>query len=353
MTEQQAAGQDTGQTQGASAATAGAAQTQGQQNGAGGQQTAADAKQGTQAETQQQGAAQAKDGQQKPGSIASGSEADDTREAPALFPDDWREQLAGGDAKFLATLKRHASPAAFAKAYRELQTKMATTRPNIKPGDDASEDEKAVWRTQQGIPDKPEEYEKGWKAPEGFILSDGDKELMKGFAASVHAKDWTQQHFNDAMGWYVKHMADQQAARQDMDLDHQAEAMRELRAELGPADFKRGIASIDALRQHEGEEGLLNTILDNARMPDGRKLGDMPGVVKMLMNWANEIDPQARIAPADGSLSGKNIETRIAEIDAIQADPKRANEYWKNPKMQEEYGRLLAARDKLANRRAA
>lgn len=356
----QQAGGESGQTAAASAATT--AQAGAQPNGAGTQQAAAGqqaGQNGTQANGNAQGAQQAAQGQQqgtqKPGSAATG-DGEDAREAPAAFPDDWREQLAGEDEALLSSLKRYRSPAGMAKAFKELRAKLSQgAHLKDKPGDDATDEEKAAWRAQQGVPKTADDYEKGWKAPEGFILSDGDKQLMKGFAASVHGKEWTQTHFNDAMAWYVEHQAAQQAARQDMDLDFQAEAIRELKAEMGPADYRRGIQSIQTLRQFETEEGLLNAVLDNARMPDGRKLGDIPGVVRMVMAWAGEIDPQARIAPSDPNMSGAGLEARIAEIEGWMGSTSTDDyaKYWSNPTVQAEYGRLLEARQKVASRRAA
>lgn len=343
-----AQGAQAGQQAGQGAQQQGQAQgQQGQQNGAG--QAAGGQQQGTQPAAG--GQAQ---GQQKPGSVAAGAEPEDAREPAVTFPDDWREQMAGEDKDALAILKRYRSPAGAAKALKEMRTKLSQgAHLKDKPGEDATDEEKKAWRSAQGVPDAAEGYEKGWKAPEGFILSDADKLLLGGFAKHVHGKDWTQAQFNDAMGWYVKHLSDQQAARQDFDTDFAAQSVRELKEELGPADYKRGIQSIDALRRYEGEEGLLNEILDNARMPDGRIIGNMPGVVRMLMNFANEIDPQSRITPSVPGGSGKNIEARIAEIRAIQRDPARYKEYDNNPAMKKEYAELVAAQEKLAKRRAA
>lgn len=290
----------------------------------------------------------------KPGSLASGAEIEDNREPPATFPDDWREQMAGDDKDALALMKRYRSPAGVLKAFKEMRTKLSQgAHLKDKPGDDATDEEKAAWRAQQGVPKTADEYEKGWKAPEGVILSETDKQLMKGFAASVHGKDWTQTHFNDAMGWYVEHMSRQQAAMADADLDFAAASIKELKAEMGPADYKRATEAMSTLAQYESEPGILKDVLDSARMPDGRIVGNIPGIVRTLANFAHEIDPQARITPADPASAGKNIEARIAEIRAIQRDPVRFKEYDTNPAMRKEYAELIEAQAKLAKRRAA
>lgn len=354
MSGEQAGTQQAGGESGQAAASgATAAQAGTQQNGADAQQAGA-GQQAGQNGTQAQGTAQGTQGQQKAGSAATG-DGEDTREAPAAFPDDWRAQMAGGDENVAKLLARFRSASAVAKALNDARKQLGDERVLKRPGEDATDEEKAAWREQRGVPKTPDDYEKGWKAPEGFILSDADKQLMKGFAASVHGKEWTQNHFNDAMAWYVEHQAAQQAARQDMDLDLQAQAIRELKTEMGPADYRRGIQSIQTLRQFEPEEGLLNAVLDNARMPDGRKLGDIPGVVRMVMAWAGEIDPQARIAPSDPNMSGTGLVARIAEIEGWMGSSNQDDyaKYWNNPAVQSEYGRLLEAQQKLASRRAA
>jgi hypothetical protein len=347
------AGQDNGQTAAGADTSAAAAAGKDVQGATGQGQGGAQAQTGAGQQVTKPGDAAAT----KPGSLATGDgEGVDDRQAPATFPDDWREQLAGDDAALLNTMKRYRSPAGFAKAFKEMRTKLSQgAQIKEKPGDDATDEEKAAWRAEHKIPAKVEDYEKNLKLPEGMVLSDVDKALFKGFAAHVHGLDWSQDQVNQAMGWYFKHVSDQQAARADADTDHQAEGIRALKEEMGPGDFKRALSAIDALRRPEieGEADTLNEILNSYRGPDGRLLGNDPRMVKLLVNAALEIDPQARIAPTDPNMSGKNLDARIAEINQIMADPKRADEYWKNPAMQKEFGNLLAAKEKIARRRAA
>ena len=356
MSEQVATGQDTGQATTAAAAVTATDKGAGTQTQTG--QTTTQQGQTQTGQTTNGAAGTAAAGQgatqtQKPGSAATG-DGEDTREAPATFPDDWADQMAGGDPKVANVLKRFRSPSSLAKSYIDLRTKLSQgAHLKDKPGEDATPEEKAAWAAQQGIPESPDGYEKGFKPPEGMVLSDADKQLAKGFYAHVHAKGWPQDKVNDAMGWYLQFQSDQQAARQDADLDFQAEAIRELKTEMGPADYRRGIQSIGALRQFEPEEGMLNAILDHARMPDGRKLGDIPGVVRMVMAWAGEIDPTARIAPADGNMSSAGMEARIAEIEGWMNSPTDSDKYWQNDAVQKEYGKLLEAKQKVASRRAA
>lgn len=289
---------------------------------------------------------------------AATGDGEDGTEDPApvsAFPDDWREQMAGGDKAAMTLLGRYASPAAAAKAMVEMRRKIsAGAVGKEKPGDDATPEEVAAWKAEQGIPPTPDSYMEKLKLDDGVILSDVDKQLAQGFFKHAHALDWDQKRVNEAMAWYTRFNMDQQAARSDADTDHAADVVRSLKEEMGPVGYKRALAATNALRTPdiEGEAGTLNEILETYRGPDGRLLGNDPRMTRLLINAALEVNPAARASPNNPNMDAKGLTARIAEIEAIQADPVRHVEYDRNPALRQEFRELLAARDKLASRAA-
>jgi hypothetical protein len=68
----------------------------------------------------------------------------------------------------------------------------------------------------------------------------------------------------------------------------------------------------------------------------------------ILARLSRDVHPPSTFIP-DGDQSGRGIDAEISEIERVmQADNAR---YWRDPKMQERYGELLAARDGGGRRR--
>src|SRR5215471_1543289 len=72
------------------------------------------------------------------------------------YGEDWRERLAGSDAKKLDQLKRYADPSAFASAHFGLTDRIARgeLKAPAKPlAADATAEQKTEWRKEQGLPE--------------------------------------------------------------------------------------------------------------------------------------------------------------------------------------------------------
>src|SRR5215467_12925863 len=102
----------------------------------------------------QMDAAVATDRQAKPAAPAPRNPAPAADPVAKAFPESWREDLAGGDNAFRKTLDRFDSPAALAKAYKELTARLSSgdlkaTRP---PPGNPTPEQIALWRAEQGLP---------------------------------------------------------------------------------------------------------------------------------------------------------------------------------------------------------
>jgi hypothetical protein len=114
------------------------------------------------------------------------------------FPDTWRQDLAGGDKTFLKTLDRFDSPAALAKAYRELATKLSAgeLRAVKAPGDNATPEQVATWRTAHGLPENAEAYVSGVKLADGMLAGEANRPLLASFAEAALAGNWSGEQYS-------------------------------------------------------------------------------------------------------------------------------------------------------------
>ena len=77
-------------------------------------------------------------------------------QAPQTWPDNWRQEMAGGDEKELKRLERMKAPTDVYKSYRELEKlKSSFTPPPKRPTADSSPEEVAAYREAAGLPADP------------------------------------------------------------------------------------------------------------------------------------------------------------------------------------------------------
>lgn len=264
--------------------------------------------------------------------------------APADWPDDWRVKLAGEDKAYLKTLERYDSPAALAKAHRELQVKMSSGQLKAALKADASDEEKATWRKENGLPEKAEAYEP--KLPGGVVLGEADAPLLKGFQETAFKAGMTPGQFNEALTWYFGEQDAIQAKQFEEDKGFKSQAEDELRKEWG-SSYRAEVAGIRNFLAL-APEGVADRLF-GGRTADGKLIGDDPHVLKWLASLSREVNPMASLVPAGSADPMKAGEGRIKEIEGMM----NSEAYWKDSSVQEEYRALIEARDKTQRRSAA
>jgi len=288
------------------------------------------------------------------GTIAAGADAPAIT-AAAKWPDNWREELAGGDQAKLNILKRYDSPSAFAASGFELRGKMdrgELKAPAAPLPANATDEQKAAWREAQGLPKDAAGYLAAVKLSDGLVMGESDKPLVEGFIKDVAIETGlSSDAANRAVDWFFK----QQETVKQQQLQQDGQFKQTALVELGQEWGKDFTANNNAVT------GLINTLpeairdrLLTARTPEGRTLGDDPNFNRAMLMLAKQINPAAAVLPAaaGGGLTG--VETRVAEIEtkymrAPQGTPEW-NQYWKSEAMQNEYRELLGARETMANR---
>lgn len=282
-------------------------------------------------------------------SLASGTD-DDGKEGAATWPDDWRQRVAGEDKAALKTLERLKSPADLYAKVKNLEKKLSE-KAGPKPKPEDAEELKA-WRAEHGVPEKPEGYIETLKLSNNKVLGEIDKPIASSFATAMHAIDAPPAIVNAGIDWYYKHQEEIASAQFEEDKAFQVKNRDLLRDELG-AEFKTRVNSIPlAFSDAPGgvdfknEESLAFRVM-NARLVDGRRLGDDADAVKWLMSMAEAVNPgEATLA---GKYGGKAPGDRLEEISKLRRE--KPHEYEQNRnKLEAEEIELMDARLRMQKR---
>ncbi len=282
--------------------------------------------------------------------IVDGAATEKPVASPATWPEDWRAKLAGEDKNYLKTLDRFADPAALAKAYRELNAKFSSGeyKRNAPPGKDATPEDLAAWRKEQGIPEKPDDYK--ITPPAGFVFGDADKPILDSLKAYGVANGLTNDAMNKVTSWWASEQEGILARQSEEDSAFKQKAEDVLRTEWGP-EFRRNVNAAKSLLA-TAPEGIADRLVAG-RTADGRLIGDDPAILQWLAQLSREMNPAASLVPAGTDNAPKAIDDEIKQIESLMG--KRDSEYWKGPKandLQSRYRELITAREKMSSRAA-
>ena len=283
--------------------------------------------------------------------IASEGGEDPPAQAPADWPANWRDIMAGGDEKLLQRLNRFQSPINLMKSWAAAQSKIGAgevnrAKPEGREGDPEYQRELDEWRASAGIPTEPDGYLE--KLPDGIVVGDEDKDLASNFLSAMHKADAPPALVHQALAWHQELKEKQAAERVEQDRSHRVQAEEELRAEWGP-EFRPTINGIQALLDYHGGDGFKDRLF-GARMPDGTLFGDDPSVLKFLAALDREINPHGTVVPNAGQTPLQTVENELAALRKEMTD--RNSDYYKNEAKQARYRELLDMEGKIKGRAA-
>lgn len=256
--------------------------------------------------------------------------------------EEWRKKWSGGDPKIEKRLERYASEKDVATALIAAQNKISSGELTSALPENASDEEKSQWRLDNGIPDKPADYE--ITLSDGLVVGDADKPMVDGFLKYAHDANYKPEQVNQALQWYYDSQDQMAMQQEEMDNSLRQSGEDELRAEWGQ-DYRKNVQLASNLLD-AAPDGLKGRIM-GARLADGAPLGNDPAALRWFTSLSREINPVATVVPGSGANAMQAIESEIANLKSMMGD--RTSEYWKGPKAnanQERYRELVSAQSK-------
>lgn len=246
--------------------------------------------------------------------------------------------MAGGNAQRLKQLERYGSPVDVWNKAVALEGKL--TAGELKPTlpKNASAEVLAEYRKAHGIPDKADGYD-----IKEIKLDDADKPLVSQVMAAAHAVNAPPEAVKAMVGVWPK--LKEAAVQRQHELDVQAKERGEdaLRTEWG-GEFRRNISLVHQLLDRTGDATLKDQLL-GGRLADGTVIGSSPAALKLLLGVALQTNPTGVVLPGGGGDPIAATADRIAAIEKIMRTDRNA--YNKDEKMQDEYRRLIEARESM------
>lgn len=252
---------------------------------------------------------------------------------PATLPDNWRELASGGDKDVAKLLERYSSLSGVAKALVEKEKLIRSGKIKQDMPDPKDEKAMAAWRKDQGIPEKAEDY----KIPELVTkrLIDADKPVLANFTEFALTKNAPPAFVEMAAEWYVD-MSEKAAEAQSVaDAKATEDADDALREAWSRDEYKGNMTLAKRFWEASGVEGL-----SEARLPDGRRLGDVPGFVQFSSDQGRSAFGDAVFASSDAESKHTGRKTEIERI--MSTDINRYHE----EKLDQEYAVILEREQK-------
>ena len=228
--------------------------------------------------------------------------ADDKGGAPASWPENWRELLAGDNQAALRELKRYGSVGGLWQKIENQNKLISQGAHKIAPAlaEDASPEEVAAYRKAAGIPEAPDGY--GIRFAPEFKASDGDNAALQAWLGHAHSKHMTPAAAKAGVEWYQAQAIAAREAEAAAAHEARIEAQVELRKEFGP-ELKRNLQLADEfLDKYPGLAAIVDVNRPN------------PAVLKDIIGLAREFADEEALYGGDGAGGGKSIDDEIAAL---------------------------------------
>lgn len=292
-----------------------------------------------------------------PGPGPSPTPAPSPSPAPApAEPTDWRAAVLGelpadADEKTKAEhdamtklAARYNSPKEVIKALRAANVKISSGAVKTALPKDASDAQLKEWREENGIPHKPEDYK--LDLGDGVVMDEEDKGLVAGFLQSLHKENAPPAIVNAAVKSYLAMREEEVAAMVAVNEETAKAARVALTEEWGAKDFQANIDGIATMLNAAGADVM--KAFQDAVGVDGVKLLAKAPIVRWLAQHARETGFVGATL-SYGADGGAAMEDRIAAIQKIQQE--KPNDYYSNPRLQEELAGLLVAKKRHSEKR--
>lgn len=225
------------------------------------------------------------------------------------WPDSWRELMAGADEDAAKLAKRYNSPKNILRALKEAQSVIRSGKLKRDMPDPSDEKAMAEWRKEQGVPDDPS----GYKLPDTVTkrLTDDDKPVLASFTEFAHSKGAPPAVVEIASEWYINQLETMEAERVQADTSAAEAAEDTLRKDWAHGEFK---ANLTLAKRFAAEIPGVGAAWSEARLPDGRRIGDIPEFVSWAADMGRDKFGDVTFASSD---SAERHASRKAEIEKV------------------------------------
>jgi len=271
----------------------------------------------------------------------------------ALWPDDWRERLAGKDEKELSRLKRWKDPENVYRSLRSLEQKVSSGFYRAALSEGASEQEVTEYNKAHGIPEEPTAEGYGLSWPEGYEATEADNADLAGFLGEMHGAhipaQTVQKVWQAYIGLQTKAAEELQVAAALKSDEYKAEVRSKYMTENGRFDrarFERDVRlGNNYLAEHLGEER--SQEITALTLADGTKLGDNPLFYELFTSAALKVaDDESlwNMGNGAGTAVGSIDDQYQAALALADTDPKA----YHSPAHQQKLVKLAAAKARKA-----
>lgn len=209
---------------------------------------------------------------------------------------------------------------------------------------DATPEQKAAWRKDNGIPEKAADY--NMDLPDGLVIGENDKAILTPILENMLELNLTPDQAKGVVSSYKKQEAAFLVAREKMISDNHVATEDTLRKEWGEEyrNENTRINNLVATWSADAQKAFLNGFDDK-----GMPLKDNVNFMRDMAQLARTINPVSTLIPAGGGSQGASVDTEIATIEKRMAEDR--NGYFKDQKMQDRYKELLEWRENQKQRK--
>lgn len=263
-------------------------------------------------------------------------------------PEDWRTLLIdqmgveGGErTKVEQMLNRVSDIKTFAKNYVAAQDKIRSgaSKDNSLP-ENPTPEQLSEWRTANGVPDTPEDYE--LKLDDGLVLGEADKSIMSEVFKTAHDLNLPAESMSKLTNSMLVARQNEAKALQAQDGVDKQQAEKILNETWGN-DFNTNINMIQGL-VNQLPETVRNDFI-SARLADGTALFSSPEVAVFFADMARKVNPAGTVVPNSNNPL-QSINDEIAALEGKMG----TDEWFKDVNAQKRYQELVTARSNMGNR---
>lgn len=261
------------------------------------------------------------------------------------WPENWQDNLSGGDKKKLEQIKRYSTPQALADALLEAKNKLRTGGYKEPLPDKATAEQLNQWRKDNGIPERAEDYKV--ELSDGYIIGEDEKPQVDKYIKMMHDENTPPDIVNKNLNAYFKIKEDREAQVYQQNNDAKNSTVEMLRQEWGPKYTGNINTVVSFIKTKFGDSA--DKILHGFGTDHVALMND-PKILGALFQLATEIDPASTITNANNPGTLKSVEEEISSIERRMSGDRDA--YFKDNAAQERYASLITAREKMRGKAA-